>query len=86
MQQMIAPFRADVEPVGGWRAALPSHRLFGADLSDAASVPRALPPTAPTARELVAEALAAPRLRRPAGLRRLTRSVLAFLERPQCAG
>ncbi|MCU0912327.1 MAG: hypothetical protein MUE98_13600 [Rhodobacteraceae bacterium] len=96
MQQMIAPFRTDVEPVGAWRPPLPSHRLFAPDLSDRqAPARRTAPPVLvlpKAARLATAEAVArvsaevsraaAPRR----SLRRLTQSVLMFLERSRCPG
>lgn len=95
MQQMIAPFRADVQPVGGWRTPLPSHRLFAPDLADRQPVRRTKRPSqvVPLAdRQAASEAVA----RAPAdvvvaaasgrAMRRLTRSVLMFLERARCLG
>jgi hypothetical protein len=85
MQQMIAPFRADVQPAGGWRAALPSHRLFADDLADVIPAPKR-GRAAQAIREPAPELVASPRRRRPAGVQRLTRSVLMFLERSRCLG
>jgi hypothetical protein len=97
MQQMIAPFRTDVEPVGAWRPPLPSHRLFAPDLSDRQPpVRRAAPQVLilpKAARLATAEAVAHVSAEVPLAaipprrsLRRLTRSVLMFLERSRCPG